>query len=72
MNTGTEGDRNRCGATYSTVQGRVFRCEAPAHPRRPDAHYYVRDHQAEVARALKNSQKPRGSALITTPGERRG
>lgn len=54
-----------CGHTYSTVGGRRFICDAPAHPNRPDQHYFVRA-------ADDGTPAPRSRRLVVIPGERRG
>lgn len=58
-----------CDHSYTRSSGMTFRCDTNPHPAKPDAHYFVRDREAE-ARRLHPDAKVRGS-LIVIPGERR-
>lgn len=56
-----------CDHTYTTLGNRVFRCDAPPHPSRPDQHYFVRDLELQDKHNAKARQRRR---LVVIPGDR--
>lgn len=56
----------RCGATYTTLGGRIFRCNEKEHPT-SRGHYFQRDLDLEEARRHVPIAR-----MTTTPGQRRG